>query len=119
MIENFLGINKEKTTHTVKCHVTCNTDGGVPEVRADNWPQRLFMQLIPKNFIQTIGMSIIQFNSSKMYPVDILQLFSFQSIFLYLLLGGQFLRNARAVAFNPEPSESLDVLTRVLQVQQS
>ena len=50
-------MNKEKTTHTVKCHVTCNTDNGVPEVRADNWPQRLFMQLIPKNFIQTIGMS--------------------------------------------------------------
>jgi len=36
--------------------------------------------------------------------------------FFFLLLGGQFLRNARAVAFNPEPSESLDVLTRVLQV---
>jgi hypothetical protein len=30
--------------------------------------------------------------------------------------GGEFLRNARAVAFNPEPSESLEVLSRVLQV---
>ena len=48
-------MNKEKTTHTVKCHVTCNTDNGVPEVRADNWPQRLFMQLIPQKFIHTIG----------------------------------------------------------------
>ena len=49
------GLNKEKTTHTVKCHVTCTTDNGIAEVNADNWPPRLFMQLIPKNFIQTIG----------------------------------------------------------------
>ena len=49
------GMNKEKVTYTVKCHVTCNTENGVAEVRADNWPQRLFMQLIPKNFVQTIG----------------------------------------------------------------
>ncbi len=49
-------------------------------------------------------------------PVFTLALYPVYSNFFFLLLGGQFLRNARAVAFNPEPSESLDVLTRVLQV---
>jgi len=50
------------------------------------------------------------------YAVFTLVLYPVHNDFFFLLLGGQFLRNARAVAFNPEPSESLDVLTRVLQV---
>ena len=44
------------------------------------------------------------------------KLFSTSNYNHLLFSGGQFLRNARAVAFNPEPSESLEVLTRVLQV---
>lgn len=46
---------QEKTMHTVRCGVTTSKENGIPEVKSDNWPKKLIMQLIPKNLVQTIG----------------------------------------------------------------
>ena len=45
----------QKISHSVACNVSTSKDGGVPEVRPDNWPAKLIMQLIPKSLVQTIG----------------------------------------------------------------
>ena len=46
----------QKITHKVQCTVsTSKNDQGLPDVRSDNWPAKLIMQLIPKSLVQTIG----------------------------------------------------------------
>jgi len=54
--------NQEKTLRTVKCSVSSgrsSADGSV-EVKSDNWPRKLIMQLIPKTLVQTIGGSFFK-----------------------------------------------------------
>ena len=41
----------EKITHKVKCTVATFP----PDVRFDNWPAKLIMQLIPRSLLETIG----------------------------------------------------------------
>ena len=55
---------------------------GNSEVKFQNWPQTLILQLIPKDLAQTIG--------------------------------SHFFKNSKSVLFHPEPSESLDALTKTL-----
>ena len=45
-----------KQEHTVVCSVTSKKDdNGMPEVKPDNWPPKLIMQLIPKTLVQKLG----------------------------------------------------------------
>ena len=46
----------QKITHKVQCTVfTSKNDRGEPDVRSDNWPGKLIMQLMPKSLVQAIG----------------------------------------------------------------
>ena len=46
----------KKMEHTVVCSVTSKKDdNGLPEVKPDNWPPKLIMQLIPKTLVQKLG----------------------------------------------------------------
>ena len=46
----------KKMEHTVVCSVTSKKDdNGMPEVKPDNWPPKLIMQLIPKTLVQKLG----------------------------------------------------------------
>jgi len=50
------GANEQKLSHSVSCTVSSTMqENGQPEVRSDNWPNKLIMQLIPKSVIHTIG----------------------------------------------------------------
>ncbi len=74
----------EKPTHTVRCHVTSNRD-------ANSGSTEVKSDSWPKRLIlQLIPKNLAQ-------SIDI-----------------QFYRNSKSVLFYPEPSESLDALTRVL-----
>jgi len=73
-----------KTIHTVRCQAKASKDAGQgnSEVKFQNWPQTLILQLIPKDLTQTIG--------------------------------SHFFEGSGSVLFRPEPSESLDALTKTL-----
>ena len=46
----------KKMEHKVVCSVTSKKDdNGMPEVKPDNWPPMLIMQLIPKTLVQKLG----------------------------------------------------------------
>ena len=49
------GPGDQKISHSVACSVSTSKENGVPEVKPDNWPPKLIMQLIPKTLVQTIG----------------------------------------------------------------
>merc|ERR1719318_361177 len=49
------GPGDQKISHSVACSVSTSKENGVPEVKPDNWPNKLIMQLIPKSLVQTIG----------------------------------------------------------------
>merc|ERR1719392_124542 len=49
------GPGDQKISHSVACSVSTSKENGVPEVKPDNWPGKLIMQLIPKSLVQTIG----------------------------------------------------------------
>jgi len=49
------GPGDQKISHSVACSVSTSKENGVPEVKPDNWPSKLIMQLIPKSLVQTIG----------------------------------------------------------------
>lgn len=47
--------DQPKITRQVPCHVTTNIKDGEPEIRAENWPPKLLMQLMPKHLVGNIG----------------------------------------------------------------
>ncbi|XP_055836619.1 mediator of RNA polymerase II transcription subunit 25 [Episyrphus balteatus] len=47
--------DQTKITRQVPCHVTTNIKDGEPEIRAENWPPKLLMQLMPKHLVGNIG----------------------------------------------------------------
>ena len=49
------GPGDQKISHSVACSVSTSKENGIPEVKPDNWPGKLIMQLIPKSLVQTIG----------------------------------------------------------------
>ncbi|CAD7077038.1 unnamed protein product [Hermetia illucens] len=44
-----------KVARSVPCEVTANMKDGGPEIKAENWPDKLIMQLMPKQLIGNIG----------------------------------------------------------------
>ena len=70
--------SQEPAMHSLICRITSQVkqQNDEPEVRSENWPQHLVMQLIPKSLVSTIGKKklIALFNmfsskSSKMIPI--------------------------------------------------
>lgn len=47
--------DQTKITRQVPCHVTTNIKNGEAEIRAENWPPKLLMQLMPKHLVGNIG----------------------------------------------------------------
>ncbi|KAJ8922602.1 hypothetical protein NQ315_007633 [Exocentrus adspersus] len=47
--------DQQKITKHIPCQVSANSKEGEPELKADAWPQKLIMQLMPKHLIGNIG----------------------------------------------------------------
>uniref|UniRef100_A0A1B0GNU8 Mediator complex subunit Med25 PTOV domain-containing protein n=1 Tax=Phlebotomus papatasi TaxID=29031 RepID=A0A1B0GNU8_PHLPP len=47
--------DQPKIARHVPCYVTTNIKDGEPELKADSWPQKLIMQLMPKQLVGNIG----------------------------------------------------------------
>ncbi|XP_017105166.2 mediator of RNA polymerase II transcription subunit 25 [Drosophila bipectinata] len=45
----------QKIPHTLQCTVCTNIKDGEPEIKAENWPPKLLMQLMPKHLVGNIG----------------------------------------------------------------
>ena len=52
--------SQEPAMHSLLCRITSQVkqQNNEPEVRSENWPQHLVMQLIPKSLVSTIGKKI-------------------------------------------------------------
>merc|ERR1719370_1256294 len=65
------GPGDQKISHSVACSVSTSKENGVPEVKPDNWPPKLIMQLIPKTLVQTIGGEYFRNSKSVLFhPSD-------------------------------------------------
>ena len=50
------GNEGRRREHTVVCAVTSKKDdNGIPEVKSDDWPPKLIMQVVHKTFVQKLG----------------------------------------------------------------
>ncbi|XP_055384563.1 mediator of RNA polymerase II transcription subunit 25 [Condylostylus longicornis] len=47
--------DQSKSARSVQCQVFANIKDGEVEVKADNWPPRLLMQLMPKHLVGNVG----------------------------------------------------------------
>ncbi|XP_017143951.1 mediator of RNA polymerase II transcription subunit 25 [Drosophila miranda] len=47
--------DQQKIPHTLQCTVCTNIKDGEPEIKAENWPPKLLMQLMPKHLVGNIG----------------------------------------------------------------
>lgn len=69
--------DSQKLTRHVPCQVSANyKDGGEPELKADSWPQKLIMQLMPKQLIGNIGGAYLKNSKSVLFhpqPCDALE----------------------------------------------
>jgi len=61
------GPGDQKISHSVACSVSTSKENGVPEVKPDNWPGKLIMQLIPKSLVQTIGAQYFRNSKSVLF----------------------------------------------------
>ncbi|XP_060532010.1 mediator of RNA polymerase II transcription subunit 25 isoform X2 [Cylas formicarius] len=66
-IEKPKNMADQKITRHVPCHVSSNSKDGEPEIKADGWPQKLIMQLMPKQLIGTIGGSYLKNSKSVLF----------------------------------------------------
>ncbi|XP_043496385.1 mediator of RNA polymerase II transcription subunit 25-like isoform X4 [Polistes fuscatus] len=57
----------QKQTRHVPCQVSANSKDGDPELKADTWPQKLIMQLMPKQLIGNIGGSYLKNSKSVLF----------------------------------------------------
>ncbi|KAF6199713.1 hypothetical protein GE061_006011 [Apolygus lucorum] len=60
----------QKTTRHVPCQVSTATKDGEPELKADSWPQKLIMQLMPKQLIGSIGGSYLKNSKSVLFHLQ-------------------------------------------------
>ncbi|XP_022903004.1 mediator of RNA polymerase II transcription subunit 25-like [Onthophagus taurus] len=60
-------LNDPKQTKQVPCQVTSNSKDGEPELKADGWPTKLMMQLMPKQLIGTIGGAYLKNSKSVLF----------------------------------------------------
>ncbi|XP_065217722.1 mediator of RNA polymerase II transcription subunit 25-like [Planococcus citri] len=56
-----------ETLKSVPCAVTSNAKDGEPEVKVDNWPPKLVMQLLPKALISNIGGGYLKNSTSVVF----------------------------------------------------
>lgn len=59
--------DQQKVTRHVPCQVSSNSNDGEPEMKADGWPQKLIMQLMPKQLIGNIGGSYLKNSKSVLF----------------------------------------------------
>ncbi|KAI5733839.1 hypothetical protein M8J76_016621 [Diaphorina citri] len=57
----------QKLTRTVPCQVSANSRDGQPELKAEAWPEKLIMQLMPKQLIGTIGGAYLKNSKSVLF----------------------------------------------------
>ncbi|XP_054001971.1 mediator of RNA polymerase II transcription subunit 25 isoform X2 [Hylaeus anthracinus] len=57
----------QKQTRHLPCQVSANSKDGDPELKADTWPQKLLMQLMPKQLIGNIGGSYLKNSKSVLF----------------------------------------------------
>uniref|UniRef100_A0A1A9UH88 Mediator of RNA polymerase II transcription subunit 25 n=1 Tax=Glossina austeni TaxID=7395 RepID=A0A1A9UH88_GLOAU len=50
-----LKTDQPKITRSIQCTVTSSIKDGEPEIKAINWPPKMFMQLMPKQLVGNIG----------------------------------------------------------------
>lgn len=43
-----------RITYTLQCQISCSITNGEPEVNADKWPEKLVLQLLPRNLIMKL-----------------------------------------------------------------
>ncbi|CAG9861461.1 unnamed protein product [Phyllotreta striolata] len=68
--------DQQKITKHVPCQVSANSKDGEPELKADGWPQKLIMQLMPKHLIGNIGGAYLKNSKSVLFhpqPCDALE----------------------------------------------
>ncbi|XP_056630408.1 mediator of RNA polymerase II transcription subunit 25-like isoform X1 [Diorhabda sublineata] len=68
--------DQQKITKHVPCQVSANSKDGEPELKADGWPQKLIMQLMPKQLIGNIGGAYLKNSKSVLFhpqPCDALE----------------------------------------------
>ncbi|CAH1159965.1 unnamed protein product [Phaedon cochleariae] len=59
--------DQQKITKHVPCQVSANSKDGDPELKADGWPQKLIMQLMPKQLIGNIGGAYLKNSKSVLF----------------------------------------------------
>ncbi|XP_030748029.1 mediator of RNA polymerase II transcription subunit 25-like isoform X2 [Sitophilus oryzae] len=59
--------DQQKVTRHVPCQVSSSSKDGEPEMKADGWPQKLIMQLMPKQLIGNIGGSYLKNSKSVLF----------------------------------------------------
>ncbi|XP_018044485.1 PREDICTED: mediator of RNA polymerase II transcription subunit 25 isoform X2 [Atta colombica] len=57
----------QKQTRHVPCQVSANAKDGDPELKADTWPPKLIMQLMPKQLIGSIGGTYLKNSKSVVF----------------------------------------------------
>ncbi|XP_015111836.1 mediator of RNA polymerase II transcription subunit 25 isoform X2 [Diachasma alloeum] len=57
----------QKQTRQVPCHVSANTKDGEPELKADSWPPKVLLQLVPKLLIGNIGGAYLKNSKSVLF----------------------------------------------------
>ncbi|RZF41931.1 hypothetical protein LSTR_LSTR017153, partial [Laodelphax striatellus] len=68
-VEKAKGPNdNQKQTRHVPCQVSANSkDGSEQELKTDNWPHKLIMQLMPKQLIGNIGGAYLKNSKSVLF----------------------------------------------------
>ncbi|XP_008546945.1 mediator of RNA polymerase II transcription subunit 25 [Microplitis demolitor] len=67
--------DSQKQTRQVPCQVSANAKDNEPELKADSWPHKLIMQLMPKQLIGSIGGAYLKNSRSVLFhptPCDAL-----------------------------------------------
>ncbi|KAJ3657511.1 hypothetical protein Zmor_009307 [Zophobas morio] len=59
--------DQQKVTKHVPCQVSANSKDGEPELKADGWPSKLIMQLMPKQLIGNIGGAHLKNSKSVLF----------------------------------------------------
>ncbi|KAL0272772.1 UNVERIFIED_CONTAM: hypothetical protein PYX00_005619 [Menopon gallinae] len=61
------GNDNTKVTRHVPCQVSCTPKEGERDLKADSWPQKLIMQLMPKQLIGNIGGAYLKNSTSVLF----------------------------------------------------
>ena len=77
------GNASDEIERTVVCSVTSKKDDNeMPEVKSDNWPSKLIMQLIPKTLVQKLGGHFFNHSRSVLFHPQKSELLDILTTFL-------------------------------------